>query len=127
MLFPNYKVVFQILFMIPSVLAKVHFKNLILIKMTRTITFFFFFNERDSVGVREMIKSHRNYHLKSQTFTQSCPTLCSPINYSPPSSSVHGILQARILECAAIPFSRGSSQLRHRTQVSCRAGRLFTI
>ena len=37
--------------------------------------------------------------------TQSCPTLCNPMDYI-----VHGILQARILECAAVPFSRGSSQ-----------------
>ena len=41
--------------------------------------------------------------------TQSCPTLCNPMDYSPPGSSVHGILQARMLECVAIPFSRGSS------------------
>ena len=40
---------------------------------------------------------------------QSCLTLCDPRDYSPPSSSVHGILQARILEWVAIPFSRGSS------------------
>ena len=40
--------------------------------------------------------------------TQSCPTLCDPLDCSPPGSSVHGILQARILEWAAIPFSRGS-------------------
>ena len=38
-----------------------------------------------------------------------CPTLCDPTDYSPPGSSVHGILQARILEWAAISFSRGSS------------------
>ena len=37
---------------------------------------------------------------------QSCPTLCDPMNYSLPGSSVHGILQARILEYVAIPFSR---------------------
>ena len=37
------------------------------------------------------------------------PTLCDPMECSPPSSSVHGILQARILEWIAIPFSRGSS------------------
>ena len=43
-----------------------------------------------------------------------------------PSSSVHGILQARILEWVAIPFSRGSSQPRDRTQVSCIAGGFFT-
>ena len=46
--------------------------------------------------------------------TQSCPTLCNSLDYSPPGSSVHGILQARILEWVAIPFSRGSS----RTQES---------
>ena len=40
---------------------------------------------------------------------QSCPALCNPMDYSPPRSSVHGILQARILEWVAIPFSRGSS------------------
>ena len=41
---------------------------------------------------------------------QSCPTVCDPMDCSLPGSSVHGILQARILEWAAIPFSRGSSQ-----------------
>ena len=46
---------------------------------------------------------------------------------SPPGSSVHEILQARILEWVAIPFSRGSSQPRDQTQVSCIAGRFFTI
>ena len=50
---------------------------------------------------------------------QSCPTLCDPMNYSPLGSSVHGILQARVLEWVAIPFSRGSSQLRDQTQFSC--------
>ena len=41
---------------------------------------------------------------------QSCLTLCNPLDCSPPGSSVHGILQARILEWVAMPFSRGSSQ-----------------
>ena len=40
--------------------------------------------------------------------SQSCLTLSDPMDYSLPGSSVHGILQARILEWAAIPFSRGS-------------------
>ena len=44
--------------------------------------------------------------------TQSCPTLCDPMNCSPPDSSVHEILQARILEWVAMPSFRGSSQLR---------------
>ena len=47
--------------------------------------------------------------------------------WTPPGSSVHGILQARILEWAAIPFSRVSFQPRGQTQVSCIAGRFFTI
>ena len=41
--------------------------------------------------------------------TQSCLTLCDPLDCKPPGSSVHGILQARILEWVATPFSRGSS------------------
>ena len=51
---------------------------------------------------------------------------CNPVDYSSPDSSVHGILQARILEWVAIFFSRGSSQPRNRTQVSCIAGGFFT-
>ena len=49
---------------------------------------------------------------------QSCPTLCDPMDCSPPGFSVHGIFQARILEWVAIPFSRGSSRPRDRTWVS---------
>ena len=58
---------------------------------------------------------------------QSCPTLCHPMDCSPPGPLVHGILQARILEWVAISFSRGSSPPRDRTQVSyisC-SGRLY--
>ena len=53
--------------------------------------------------------------------TQSCPTLCKPMDYV-----VHEMLQARILEWVAFPFSRTSSQPRDGTQVSCPAGRFFT-
>ena len=52
---------------------------------------------------------------------------CVPLDCSPPGSSVHGILQARILEWVVIPFSRGSSWPRDRTPVSCIAGRFFTV
>ena len=52
---------------------------------------------------------------------QLCPTLFDPIYYT-----VHGILQARILEWGAFPFSRGSSQPRDQTQVSRIAGGFFT-
>ena len=58
---------------------------------------------------------------------QSYLTLWDPINCGPPGSSVHGILQARILEWVAMPFSRGSSQPRDRTHFSCIAGGFFTI
>ena len=58
---------------------------------------------------------------------QSCLTLCGPKDCSPPGSSVHGTLQARILEWAAIPFSRGSSRPQDRTRLSCTAGRFFTL
>ena len=50
---------------------------------------------------------------------QSCLTLCNPMDCSPPGSSVHGILQARILEWVAISFSREASQPRDRTHASC--------
>ena len=50
---------------------------------------------------------------------QSCPTLCNPVDGSPPGSFLHGILQARILEWAAIFFSRGSSRPRDQTHISC--------
>ena len=59
--------------------------------------------------------------------TQSFLTLCDPLDCSLPGSSVHRILQTRRLEWFAIPFSRGSSQPRGRTQVSCTAGRFLTI
>ena len=58
--------------------------------------------------------------------TQSCPTICDPMDCSPPSSSVRGILQARILKWVAISFSRRSSPPRDWTWVSCLAGRFFT-
>ena len=57
---------------------------------------------------------------------QSCPALCYPMGCSLPGSSVHGILQARILEWVTISLSRGSSRPRDRTQISCKAGRVFT-
>ena len=50
---------------------------------------------------------------------QSCLTLCNPMDFSPPNSSVHGILQARMLERVAILFSRGSSWPRDQTCISC--------
>ena len=57
--------------------------------------------------------------------TQLYLTLCDPMDCSPPGSSIHGILQARILEWVAIPFSRGSSRPRDGTLVSCIACRFL--
>ena len=59
--------------------------------------------------------------LSKVKVTQSCPTVCDPMDFT-----VHGILQVRILEWIAFPFSRGSSQPRDWTQVSCIAGRFST-
>ena len=59
--------------------------------------------------------------------TQSCPALRDTVDCSPPGSPVHGTLWGRILEWVDIPFSRGSSWPRDQTQVSCIAGRFFTI
>ena len=58
---------------------------------------------------------------------QSCPTLCDPMDYIPPGSSVHGILRTRTLKCVAIPSSRGSSWPRDRTPVSCTADGFFIV
>ena len=58
---------------------------------------------------------------------QLCPTLCDPTDCSPPGSPDHGVLQARVLEWAAMPFSRASSRPRDRTWVSRTIGSFFTI
>ena len=59
--------------------------------------------------------------------THSCPILCDPMHCSPPGSSVHGILQVRILEWVTIPFSMRPFRPRDGTQVSRIAGRFFTV
>ena len=51
--------------------------------------------------------------------TQSCLILCDPMDCSPPGSSVHGLVQARVLEWAALSYSRGFSRARDRTHISC--------
>ena len=67
--------------------------------------------------------------MRAYSVTKSCMTLCDPMDYSLPGSSVHEIFQARILEWVAVSFSRGSSRWA-RTHVSCvsssLAGRFFT-
>ena len=58
---------------------------------------------------------------------QSYLTLCDPMDFGPPGSSVHGILQERMLEWVATPFYRGSSRPRGGTWVSCITGKFFTV
>ena len=89
--------------------------------------------EKRKIYVTQWQKSKDNLECKQQaywacisqevkvTFTHACLTLCNPMDYT-----VHGILQASILEWVAFPFSRGSSQPRDQTQVSHTAGRFFT-
>ena len=74
----------------------------------------------------KMLKSIWNLKSESET-AQLCPTLWDPMDCSLPGSSLHGILQARVLEWAAISFSRGSSWLRDLTQVSRIPGRRFNL
>ena len=76
-------------------------------------------------------KGRKNSTLKpgevNQWSCSVCPTLCHPMDCSLPGSFIHGIFQTRVLEWVAISFSRGSSQPRDQTQVSCISGRCFTI
>ena len=65
--------------------------------------------------------------ISTYMHAQSCQTLCDSMDCSPPGSSVPGIFQAKILDWVAIPFSRGSSQPRGQTQVSCAAGWFFLM
>ena len=77
-----------------------------------------------AIPIRQALCWTQEYmHAKS---LQSCPTLCDPMNYSPPGSAIHGIFQVRILEWVAMPSSRGLSRRKDLTCVSCIAGEFFT-
>ena len=65
------------------------------------------------------ILSNLFFLLRACVLRQSCPTLCDPVDCSPPGSSVRGILQARILQWVAMSSSRESSQPRDGTWISC--------
>ena len=73
------------------------------------------------------VKSNGSEKKVKVIVTQPCLTPFDLMNCSLPGSSVHGILQARILTLVPIPFFRGSSHPRDQTRVSCIAGRFFTI
>ena len=81
-----------------------------------------------STGVKNQINflapwRYKRYKITTRIVFDSC----DPMGWSPPGSSIHGILQARVLEWAAISFSRGSPRPRDWTWVSCVAGRHFNL
>ena len=84
-------------------------------------------DRRFTVWSWQQMKKQGNYLCVKLLVTQSCLTLYDPVGHSPPGSFIHRILQARILEWVAFPFSRVSSQPRNWTRVSCIAGRSFTV
>ena len=84
----------------------------------------------DGPGTQHMFSSLRiimyGNKLCCAKLLQSCLTLCDPMDHSLPGSTVHGTLQARILEWVVMPSSRGSSWSSDRTYVSCTTGGFFT-
>ena len=115
-----YKIFFKILFQINcSLWNQVHIKFTYVLLQIVSIS--------KSMWLSKMLTfsfyvSPRKYSWSEVKVTQSCLTLCDPMI-----CTVHGILQPRILGWVAFPFSRGSSQPRDWTKVSCTAGRFFTI
>ena len=88
---------------------------------------FFFFSFFLSLGPELVITQLSLNSVKESEAAQSCLTLCNPMYCSLTGSSVHGIFQARVLECIAISFSRGSSQARDPAWASHIVRRCFTI
>ena len=87
---------------------------------------------RGKTPLRKQHQRERRVCVCVRARVRVCVCVCVSLSrvwlfVSPPGSSVHGILQARTLERVVIPFSRGSSQSRYRTQVSCSAGRLYHL
>ena len=74
------------------------------------------------------VKTHTHTHMPhGENDIQPCLIICDPIDCSLPRSSVHMILQVRILKRVSISFSRASFQPRDQTRVSCIAGGFFTV
>ena len=69
-------------------------------------------NDRNGVDLKEAEDFKKRWQEYIEV-TQSCPTFCDPMDYSPRGSSLHGILQARVLERVPISFSRDSMSSSH--------------
>ena len=112
---------------------KSHFLKDIIVEITETEQNIEKKNEKQNEdSIRDLWDNMKNTNIcimcvQSVLVTQSCLTLCDPMDCSPPGFSLYGIFQAKILEWVAIPFSRGSSPPRDQTRVSCIIGRFFTI
>ena len=81
----------------------------------------------EEAEVEQFFEDLQDHLERKKVKSLSCVQLCDSVDCRPPGFSVHGILQARILEWVAIFFSRGSSQPRDQTQVSRIAGRHFIL
>jgi len=93
----------------------------------QNLKYFIYFSTKSPTKIKDNCHHNRSFPTLPSVQTQSCLTLCDPMDHSLLGSSVHGILQARILEWVAMPFSRGSSQPKDWTWGSCIAGRFFTV
>ena len=94
--------------------------------LTQSVNQMFFWNSFAFYMIQQCWQFDHNFRRVCTKSFQSCSTLHDPMDCNPPGSSVHGILQARILEWVAMSSSRGSSQPRDWTWTSCIAGEFFT-
>ena len=96
-------------------------------QQTSLLSYFKKLSQWSRISATTTLMSHQHrdktFHQKKISVCakslQSCPTLSDPMDCRAPDSSVHGILQARILEWVSVPFFRGSSRLRDRNWISC--------
>ena len=98
-----------------------------MVKIVCFILYIFYHNKKKNILNRQLVPRLGGFLFSESEIAQLCLTLCNPMDYSLPGSSIRGIFQARVLEWVAISFSRGSSWPRDWTWVSQIAGRHFTI
>ena len=80
-----------------------------------------------ALNLKSLEWSPKMLNISGVLVAQSCPTLCDPMECSPPGCSVHGILHVILLEWVIISFAKETSWPRDRTQVSCIGDRFFTV